>query len=142
MECKFMFKKALFMLLALTALSMRLDAKDVSKPEKMLQDNLRQYALAVRWNDFESAAAFLDPRVLADARFSEQMEAYYKNFEMSGYALKSAAMTDPTHYVQRVELRVIDRDTQVERVKVDKQDWRYDALSKRWWLASGLPKLD
>ena len=51
-------------------------------------------------------------------------------------------MLDPLTYSQRVELRIIDRDTQTERIKTDRQNWRYDALAKRWWLTSGLPKLD
>ena len=45
-------------------------------------------------------------------------------------------------YTQRVELRIVDQDTQAERTKTDRQSWRYDAAAKRWWLTSGLPKLD
>lgn len=100
------------------------------------------YGLDVRWNDFEAAAEALDPALVQGERFSEQDEAYYKAFQVSGYQLKSSAMLDPLTYSQRVELRIIDRDTQVERVKTDKQSWRYDAQAKRWWLTSGLPKLD
>lgn len=137
-----MFNKALILALALLLLPAPIAAKSTWRSEKALQDNLREYGLAVRWNDFEAAAEALDPVLVQGDRFSEQDEEYYKVFQISGYQLKSSAMLDPLTYSQRVELRIIDRDTQVERIKTDRQNWRYDVLAKRWWLTSGLPKLD
>ncbi|HWR95637.1 MAG TPA: hypothetical protein VN248_02800 [Arenimonas sp.] len=137
-----MFNKALILALALVLLPAPIAAKSTWRSEKALQDNLREYGLAVRWNDFEAAAEALDPVLVQGDRFSEQDEEYYKVFQISGYQLKSSAMLDPLTYSQRVELRIIDRDTQVERIKTDRQNWRYDVLAKRWWLTSGLPKLD
>lgn len=137
-----MFNKALILVLALVLLPAPVAAKSTWRSEKALQENLRAYGLAVRWNDFEAAADALDPTLVQGERFSEQQEEYYKAFQISGYQLKSSAMLDPLTYSQRVELRIIDRDTQTERIKTDRQNWRYDALTKRWWLTSGLPKLD
>mgnify|MGYP000934967878 CR=1 FL=1 len=74
--------------------------------------------------------------------FTEADENYYKRFQISGYALKSAMRPDAQTYSQRVELRIIDVDYQTERTLTDRQSWRYDAKTKRWWLTSGLPKLD
>ena len=137
-----MFNKALILALALVLLPAPIAAKSTWRSEKALQENLRDYGLAVRWNDFEAAADALDPTLVQGERFSEQQEEYYKAFQISGYQLKSSAMLDPLTYSQRVELRIIDRDTQTERIKTDRQNWRYDAQAKRWWLTSGLPKLD
>jgi hypothetical protein len=137
-----MFNKALILALALVLLPAPIAAKSTWRSEKALQENLRDYGLAVRWNDFEAAAEALDPTLVQGERFSEQQEEYYKVFQISGYQLKSSAMLDPLTYSQRVELRIIDRDTQTERIKTDRQNWRYDAQAKRWWLTSGLPKLD
>jgi hypothetical protein len=103
---------------------------------------LKTYELAVRWNDFDAASDSLDPLTLQSEPFSEQDEAYYKVFQITGYTPKSSSMTEDMVYTQRVELRIVDRDTQVERIKTDRQSWRYDAAAKRWWLTSGLPKLD
>ena len=137
-----MFNKALILVLALVLMPAQAAAKSTWRSERALQENLRDYGLAVRWNDFEAAADALDPTLVQGERLSEQQEEYYKAFQISGYQLKSSAMLDPLTYSQRVELRIIDRDTQTERIKTERQNWRYDAQAKRWWLTSGLPKLD
>lgn len=41
----------------------------------------------------------------------------------------------------RSSLRVINRNTQAERLVRSIELWRWDAERKRWWLASGLPDL-
>lgn len=137
-----MFNKALFLTLALAVMPVAVTAKSTSSMEKKLQASLKTYELAVRWNDFDAASDSLDPLTLQGEPFSEQDEAYYKVFQITGYTPKSSSMTEDMVYTQRVELRIVDRDTQVERVKTDRQSWRYDAAAKRWWLTSGLPKLD
>lgn len=42
---------------------------------------------------------------------------------------------------REVELRVINRNTQAERLVRSIELWRWDAERKRWWLANGLPDL-
>lgn len=138
-----MFKNAALLMLVLAIMPMSIEAKkSTSKTDKALEVSLKAYSLAVRWNDFEAASDLIDPEMLKEEKFSEADESYYKNFQISGYTLKTSAYPDSTHYTQRVELRIIDQNTQVERTKIDKQSWRYDALTKRWWLTSGLPKLE
>ena len=137
-----MFNKALILVLALLLMPAPAIAKSTWRSDRALQENLWAYGQDVRWNDFEAAAEALDPALVQGERFSEQDEAYYKAFQISGYQLKSSVMLDPLNYSQRVELRIIDLATQVERTKTDRQSWRYDAAAKRWWLTSGLPKLD
>jgi hypothetical protein len=137
-----MFKKTVFLLLVLAIVPLTSDAKSASKTDKALEVGLKAYSLAVRWNDFEAASESIDPNLVKGERFSEQDESYYKNFQISGYTLKTSAYIDPAHYTQRIELRIIDQNTQVERTKIDKQSWRFDVLTKRWWLTSGLPKLE
>ena len=112
------------------------------KADKALQTSLKMYAQAVRWNDFAAAAELLDPALRAPEGFSEDDEAYYTRFQISGYSLKSGVRSGPADYSQRVELRIIDVASQTERVKTDRQTWRYDAAAKRWWLTSGLPRLE
>ena len=84
-----MFNKALILALALVLLPAPIAAKSTWRSEKALQENLRDYGLAVRWNDFEAAAEALDPTLVQGERFSEQEEEYYKVFQISGYQLKS-----------------------------------------------------
>jgi len=137
-----MFKNVALLMLVFAVVPLSIEAKSPPKTDKALEVSLKSYSLAVRWNDFEAASELIDPEMSNAERFSEQDESYYKNFQISGYTLKTSAYTDPAHYTQRVELRIIDQDTQIERTKIDKQSWRYDAIAKRWWLTSGLPKLE
>ena len=137
-----MFNKALFLALSLAIMPAAVASKTSSSIEKKLQASLKTYELAVRWNDFDAASKSLDPLTLQGEPFSEQDEAYYKVFQITGYTSKSSAMSEDLIYTQRVELRIVDQETQVERIKTDRQSWRYDAAAKRWWLTSGLPKLD
>ena len=137
-----MFNKAIFLALALAVMPAAVASKTSTSMEKKLQASLKTYELAVRWNDFEAAAEALDPLTQQGELFSEQDEADYKGFQITGYMLKSASMGEDLIYPQRVELRIVDQDTQAERTKTDRQSWRYDAAAKRWWLTSGLPKLD
>ena len=66
----------------------------------------------------------------------------YRQFQVSGYEVKSAREPAEGEYEQVVEIRVVNRHTQVEKIITDRQRWRWDPESKRWWLASGLPDLD
>lgn len=137
-----MFTKALFAALLLALLPTPLLAGGSNKNDKALEAALKIYANAVRWNDFEKARESVDPVIRPPGGFSDADEAYYKQFQVSGYLLKSAERTDPQTYSQRVELRIIDVASQTERTQTDRQTWRYDPVAKRWWLTSGLPKLD
>jgi hypothetical protein len=137
-----MFTKALFVALMLAFLPAPALAGGSNKSDKALEAALKIYANAVRWNDFEKARESVDPLLRPPGVFSDADEAYYKQFQVSGYLLKSAERPDPQTYSQRVELRIIDVASQTERTQTDRQTWRYDPVAKRWWLTSGLPKLD
>ncbi|MEY2866349.1 MAG: hypothetical protein RIQ43_375 [Pseudomonadota bacterium] len=137
-----MFTKALFVALMLAFLPAPALAGGSNKSDKALEAALKIYANAVRWNDFEKARESVDPLLRPPGVFSDADEAYYKQFQVSGYLLKSAERPDPQTYSQRIELRIIDVASQTERTQTDRQTWRYDPVAKRWWLTSGLPKLD
>lgn len=100
------------------------------------------YVSAVRWSDFEAARSFLDPEVLRSRPVTDFQMERYKQFQVAGYEVKSASEPEPGRYEQVVELRVVNRNTQVERIITDRQQWRFDPEAKRWWLVSGLPDLD
>lgn len=103
---------------------------------------LYTYVSAVRWSDFEAARAFLDPETVRTRPVTDFEMERYKQFQVAGYEVKSASEPAEGLYEQVVELRVVNRNTQVERVVTDRQTWRWDAEAKRWWLVSGLPDLD
>ena len=103
---------------------------------------LYHYVSAVRWSDFDVALGFVDPAVLAARPLSDVEKERYKQFQVSGYEVKSGSEPAANLYEQVVEIRVINRNTQVEKVITDRQTWRWDAEAKRWWLTTGLPDLD
>ena len=103
---------------------------------------LYTYVSAVRWSDFEAALSFVDPEVRRTRPMTELETERYKQFQVAGYEVKSAKEPAEGEYEQVVELRLVNRNTQVERIVTDRQRWRWDAEAKRWWLVSGLPDLD
>jgi len=109
-----------------------------SPRDQMLYD----YVSAVRWSDFDAAAKFLDPARVAESPLTDLELERYRQFQVSGYEVKSASEPADGEYQQVVEIRVVNRHTQVEKVLTDRQRWRWDPEAKRWWLASGLPDLD
>ncbi|MBW8366516.1 MAG: hypothetical protein K0M70_01460 [Arenimonas sp.] len=103
---------------------------------------LYTYVSAVRWSDFDAARAFVDPETLRARPITDLESERYKQFQVAGYEVKSASEPAEGQYEQVVELRLVNRNTQVERIITDRQQWRWDAQAKRWWLVSGLPDLD
>jgi hypothetical protein len=103
---------------------------------------LYDYVSAVRWSDFDAAARFLDPELLEREPLTDLERERYRQFQVSGYEVKSASEPAEGEYQQVVEIRVVNRHTQTEKVLTDRQRWRWDPEAKRWWLASGLPDLD
>ena len=127
-----------FLLLALSACA--------SSPSGSASDRdliLRGYSIAVRWSDWDQALEYLDPHVREAHPFTEFDREHYKQFEITSYQVKSVAMApDAMALHQRVELKLINRNTQVEREIIDNQEWVFDPLAKTWWLTSGLPALE
>ncbi|MDY0021865.1 hypothetical protein [Arenimonas caeni] len=103
---------------------------------------LYHYVSAVRWSDFDAAYEFLEPERRSGNPLTDAERERYRQFQVSGYEVKSAREPADGEYEQVVEIRVVNRNTQVEKLITDRQRWRWDAEAKRWWLASGLPDLD
>ena len=103
---------------------------------------LYHYVSAIRWSDFDKAAAFVDPKVLEERPITSLELERYKQFQVSGYDVRSGREPAEGEYEQVVEIRFVNRHTQVEKIVTDHQHWRYDAEAKRWWLTTGLPRLD
>jgi hypothetical protein len=103
-------------------------------------DAMTEYGARVRWNAFDDAWTFVDPAVRLTRPLTDLERARFKQIEVTGYDLRSRNITpDGLQLDQDVEIRLINRNTQVERVITDHQHWTYDPPSKTWWLVSGLP---
>ena len=102
---------------------------------------LYQYVSAVRWSDFDRAVGFIDPKVLEAEPLDPLELERLKQYQVSGYEVRTSSEPAELEYEQVVEIRLVNRHTQAEKVIIDRQHWRWDAESKRWWLVSGLPDL-
>lgn len=105
-------------------------------------DMLYLYVSAIRWSDFDKAVAFIDPKVLEQRPVTAFELERYKQFQVSGYDVRTGREPAEGEYEQVVEIRFVNRHTQVEKIVTDHQHWRYDPEAKRWWLTTGLPRLD
>ncbi|GJM08131.1 MAG: hypothetical protein DHS20C11_04070 [Lysobacteraceae bacterium] len=109
-----------------------------SKKSMSLTDTLAAYGNAVRWEDFPSAARFLDPKVAAE--ISELDLERYRQLKVSSYTEQQINPDRDEETVrQTVEIGIVNRHTGVERRVIDRQVWRWEEATERWLLMSGLP---
>ena len=115
------------------------DARKASA--KQLDKRLYDYASTIRWSEFDTAWTFVDPAYAAEHPISELDLERYAQFSVSGYTVKRRETISKTEYAQMVEIRLVNKHTQVEKTIIDREFWRWDPASKRWWLTTGLPRL-
>lgn len=102
-------------------------------------DALTNYGVAIRWSEFEDAIGFIDPAVRSQQLVSDLERERLKQIQVTGYEVKSRQPQADGSIEQRVEIRLISKNTQIERIVTDRQLWRWDPEAKRYWLTTGLP---
>ena len=106
-----------------------------------LTDTLLAYARAVRWDGFSSAWQFVSPEVRRKHPLTTLEKAYFRQIEVGDYdTISGPVFENQDRVVQTVTISLINRYTQYEHAIIDHQVWHYDAVTKRWWLESGLPE--
>lgn len=111
-----------------------------SKITKSLDLTLAQYEKAVRWSEWEVATNHLAPSFLEQNPLSPLDMDRLRLFRVTQYNIRSTTPFDAgTGLSQVVEIRMFNRNRAVERSLIDRQEWRYDADTERWFLHSGLP---
>lgn len=128
-----------WVLLAAMALAMAACAS--ATKNESLRVRLYNYAAAIRWNEIDQAAAYVDPAVLAGKPFTAEQRERWKQVQVSRYYEAPQSTDGEGRVLQTVQIELIDRSTQTVRTIVDRQRWRYDETAKTWWLESGLPQL-
>lgn len=102
---------------------------------------LYEYAGAIRWNDFENAWSYVDPKLRDEHPLTDLEMERYKQIQVTDYQVVRVMGQTKSDYEQVAEIHLVNRHTQVERVLTDHQRWHFDADTKQWWLVSGLPKI-
>ena len=98
---------------------------------------LEDYGVAIRWSEFVEALEFVDPALREKQPLSDLERERFKQLQVTGYDVKNKKVGAGGDIEQTVEIRLISKNTQVERSIIDHQRWHWDG--KRYWLSSGLP---
>jgi hypothetical protein len=111
-----------------------------SNQTRTLDLTLTQYEKLVRWSEWDLALDFLAPDYLQNNPVTPLDLDRLRLFRVTQYNVRSSVPYDNgTGLRQAVEIRLFNRNRAVERVIMDRQDWRYEEASQRWLLHSGLP---
>jgi hypothetical protein len=100
---------------------------------------LTDYGVAIRWNEFDKALGFLDPAALERQPLTDLERERLKQIQVTGYEVKTREVNPDGVILQTVEIRVVNRNTQLERSIIDRQAWQPGADGKSYWLTTGLP---
>lgn len=106
---------------------------------RKLQETLYAYQSTIRWGDLGAAMGFVDPERRDELQPSDLEQRRMAQLQVVGYYVQSRSEPEPGRYQQVVEIRLVNRNTQVERSVIDRQSWRWSPQDKTWWLESGLP---
>ncbi|MBS0589572.1 MAG: hypothetical protein JSR65_02920 [Proteobacteria bacterium] len=107
----------------------------------LLNATLESYAATIRWGNLEDAASYIDPETLKLHPLSSVDLQRFQQVRVSGYTAQPARPLGEGVVGQTVEIVLTNNNTQTVRSVLDRQRWRYDEKSKRWWLVSGLPDI-
>lgn len=118
-----------------------LAACGVGSQQDIRQTALFNYAGAIRWGHIDDAWSMVDPEYARRHPLSQLDRQRFEQVQITGYQVKGSQMLSEEELVQLVEIRLINRHTQAERVIQDRQLWRWDKESRRWWLTTGLPDI-
>lgn len=99
------------------------------------------YAAAMRWSDFDAAQEFLDPEWRTAHPQTDLESERYKQVQVSSYRERTSRSLPDGSIERRIEMGVINRNTQAERQVQVRERWFWDPQAKRWWQAEGLPDL-
>ena len=132
---------AWFRLPLLLVLLMLAGCPDGSTRKPTTDNQLADYAAAIRWNEFDKAVDFIDPALREAQALTDLERERFKQVQVTGYEVKDRDVGADGSLTQVVEIRLVNRNTQIERSFIDRQAWRFDPASKRLWLTSGLPDL-
>ena len=111
------------------------------KQRKLLEETQIAYGATIRWGSMDDAIAYLDPELRKEKPPTEFELNRYAQLRVSSYRERSSASLDGGQVERRVEIGVINQNTQAERTVGVVERWRWDPAAKRWLPAAGLPDL-
>lgn len=97
------------------------------------------WSSALRWSDYEGAWQLVDPAERAARPLTELELERYRQLQVSSYREGGSGELEDGRVVRDVEVGVINRHTQAERIVRFQERWRWDREAKRWWQDGRLP---
>ena len=111
-----------------------------TKADKSLSETLLQYETIVRWAQRDAAVDFIAPEYQQKHPITRLELDRLRLFKVTQYIVRSSAPIEVgMSIVQSVEVRMFNKNQAKERTIVDEQLWKYNEISERWQLHSGLP---
>lgn len=99
------------------------------------------YAAAMRWGEFETAWQRVDPEYREAHPMTELDLERYSQVQISSYRDLDATVLPDGSPARLIEIGVINKHTMAERTVRYREEWRWDAEKKTWWVRQGLPDL-
>lgn len=113
------------------------------KRNDSLAHTMIAYANAMRWDGFEAAEQFVDPKVREKHPLTELDRERFKQLQVNDYDDGNGPLPAGENEVrQTVRIGLTNIHTQSVRTIVDQQLWHYDAEKNKWWLETGIPNLN
>lgn len=109
------------------------------KQRQQLEEIQTAYGATIRWGSIEDALGYIDPEVRKAQPLTEFERNRYEQIRISGYRERTTSPLPDGTYERRVEVGVINVNTQAERTVGVVERWRWDPQVKRWWQVGGLP---
>jgi len=117
-------------------------AADFSRKQRtQLEETQTAYGSTIRWGSMEDAVGYLDPERRKTNPPTEFELNRYSQLRVSSYRERGTAALPDGTVERRVEIGVINVNTQAERTLGVVERWRWDPEAKRWWQYNGLPDL-
>jgi hypothetical protein len=112
------------------------------KRDDSLNHTMIAYANAVRWDGFEVAEQFVDPKVREAHPITDLDRARFKQVTVSDYDDGNGPVASGENEVRQiVQISLTNVHTQTVRTITDHQLWRYDPKKNHWWLETGIPDI-
>jgi hypothetical protein len=132
----------LLALFSLTSVAALADSGKLSrKQRKLLEETQVKYDSTVRWGNLDDLVTYLDPEHTREHPITPIERSRYEQIKIAGYRASDNVPLPDGRIGRSAEVRVINNNTQAERVVRVDEIWRYDAEHKRWLQANGLPDL-
>ena len=111
-----------------------------TKQEREISETLLQYETIVRWAQWDAATNFVSPEYLEDHPITRLDLDRLRLFRVTQYVVRSSTpLADGKEHAQVVEIHMFNKNQARERTIIDEQHWKYNELTERWLLHSGLP---